>query len=142
MNIMKFTFKLTYENGSKPCMLTLDSDELAKGYQGELFSLALCGSDERVKITLSPKAPIALKLAEVIYDRYFENNERFFSNGFQSWTTSREYSRGDEQKGLHPICQLPFARKYAAPSGDYDFVQYGKNLFHSFTYCYIRNGEK
>ena len=139
---MKFTFKLTYENGSKPCMLTLDSDDLAKGYQGELFSLALCGNDDKVKITLNTKAPLTLKLAEVIYDRYFENNERFFSNGFQSWTTSREYKRGDEQKGLHPICKLPFAKKYAAPSGDYGFCQYGKNLFHGFTYGYIRNGEK
>lgn len=142
MNLKDFTLELTYIADEKQCMVSVEGSELEAGYNHKLFSLALYGDNGRVRITLSPNGKLALKHAEVIYDHYFEKNECFFSNGFQSWTVSREYKRGDEQKGLHPLCRLPFARKYAAPSGDYDFARYGKELFHGFTYCYLRSGDK
>ncbi len=141
MNIKDFTLKITYICDGKPRMETVDGDSVLE-YKNDLFSLSGEVLEDRLKLSLFAQKPVELKMAELIYDRYFENNDRFYANGFQSWTTSREYKRGDEQRGLHPLAKLPVAKAYATASGDYDFAQYGKDLFHSVTYCYLRNGEK
>lgn len=148
MNLKDFTLKLTYLDGDKAKVEQLYYDDLSRGFENDAFILNENCEDSRVRITLSPKRPVDLKSAELIYDHYFEINEQFFANGFQSWTTSREYGRnslklyGAEQKGLNPICNLPYARKLAGATGDYDFAQYGKDLYHSFTYTYLRREDK
>lgn len=142
MNLKDYTLKITYLSEGKPCMLTVDSDDIAKSYDDGTFALLEDGGANALHVTLRTKKPVALKLAEVIYDHYFATDEKFFANGFQSWTLSREYSHGDVQKGLFSICKLPVIRDYAGASGDYHFAQYGKNLYHGFTYCYLRNGSK
>ena len=142
MNLKDFTVKLTYIADGKPQMLTVDSDEVVKGFDNGLVKLAEDGDTNAVRIYLHTYKPLELKLAEVIYDHYFASDEKFFGGGFQSWTVSREYAHGDVQKGLAPICKLPVARELAGATGDYHFVQYGKSLYHSFTYTYLRNGDK
>lgn len=82
------------------------------------------------------------ELAELIYDHYYEQTERFFVNGFQSWTSSREYKRNDVQYGLRTLSKLPIVRTFSGASGDYAFTEYGKDLYHSFSYTYFRIDEK
>lgn len=142
MNLKDYTLKITYLSDNKPCMLTVDGDDVVKGYDDGTFALKDEGGANGVRIVLGTKKPVGLKLAEVIYDHYFATHEKFFANGFQSWTVTREFAHGDVQKGLSPICKLPVARDFAGSSGDYYFAQYGKNLYHGFTYSYLRNGSK
>ncbi len=140
MNLKDYTLKITYVADGKPCMLTVDGCTLADGFSNGVFSVKEDGDCDSVHIILQSDKPVALKSAEVIYDHYFATDERFFANGFQSWTVSREYAHGDIQKGLSAVCSLPKIREFAGASGDYFFTRYGKNLYHGFTYCYLRNG--
>ncbi|HKL94187.1 MAG TPA: alpha-galactosidase [Clostridia bacterium] len=102
-------------------------------------------SANKLKISIIP-AVKGIKLISVAlsYKHDFGANEKFFVNGYQSWTTSREYDKDDKQKGLNFPCNaIPLARTFASSSGDYDFTRYGgKGYFHSFTYTYLRNDDK
>ena len=142
MNIKDFTLKLAYKlNGKEHCE-TVEYAALAEGFSNGVIALKEDGGEGRVKITLTATSAVELTLAEVIYGHYFETGDAVFVNGYQSWTTSREYKHGEQQYGLSAICKLPIARDYAGSSGDYHFTQYAKDLYHSFTYTYIRNGAK
>lgn len=134
MDIKDYTLKVVYELGGTEYTTHGDDDVL---------SFTDNGDKSHVLITVNAKKTVKIKLAELIYDHYFESQERFFANGYQSWTTSREYKIGDRQYGLKfPCSALKIARVFAAASGDYEFTEYGKDLFHSHTYTYLRHGDK
>lgn len=46
------------------------------------------------------------------------------------------------QYGLRSLSKLPIVRKFSGVSGDYAFTEYGKDLYHGFTYTYFRKDEK
>ena len=143
MKLKEFTLKLAYKLGGKETSLVLDSADVFAGYSDNQIGVTAQGGDGALKIKLKAESEVELTLAELIYDRYYEKGDAFFANGFQSWTVSREYRHGEQQKGLSAICRaIPVAKKFAGASGDYHFTQYGRDLYHSFTYTYVRNGDK
>lgn len=142
MNVKDYTLKIRYKVDGCENEESVESAQLVSGFENNLFSVKDVCENDGVKIVLNVKSAIELTLAEVIYGHYFETNEKFFVNGFQSWTTSREYKRGERQYGLRNVSSLPFARTLSGASGDYAFTEYGKDLYHSFTYTYFRRGDK
>ena len=142
MNIKDYTLKLGYRVSGKRKEESVEYSLVKNGYEGEDIVLRDDGDENHVKIVLSAKGDVQIDLAELIYDHYFENNERFFANGFQSWTSTREYKRRDVQYGLRSLSKLPLVRKFSGASGDYAFTEYGKDLYHSFSYTYFRKHEK
>lgn len=104
------------------------------------------GVRRRVTITAENFAACTMNLrvrAAVMYDgRAFCDDDAFFAAGYQSWTTAREYTRKDRQKGLRlPIRALsfiPIVKKCAGASGDYSFTPYRRRVFHSVGYTYLR----
>ena len=104
------------------------------------------GVRRRVTITAENFAACTMNLrvrAAVMYaERAFCADDAFFAAGYQSWTTAREYTRKDRQKGLRlPIRALsfiPIIKKCAGASGDYSFTPYRKEVFHSVGYTYLR----
>ena len=142
MNLKEFTLKIGYRVNGKYNEESLDSSNVRNGYSGEYFDVRDEGGENAVKIVVNAKTPVKAELAELIYDRYYEQTERFFANGFQSWTSSREYKRTDTQYGLRTLSNLPIARTFSGASGDYAFTEYGKSLYHSFSYTYFRIDEK
>lgn len=133
MNVKDYTLKVQYELDGRLVAITENDDVL---------SFEDKGGEIAVKIVMRAKKPVRIKLAELIYDNYFDSDEWFFANGYQSWTTSREYKRGDTQYGLRKFSKFGLGKKFAGACGDYAFTEYGKDLFHSFTYTYLRIGEK
>ena len=109
------------------------------GWENDDFSTIKEVSEEGVKVTLVPKKELQLKNAYLKADYVFEGEDRIFVNGYQSWTTSREYTKNDVQKGLLHLAKYQPVRSYSALFGDYDFQKYysvpGK--FHSYSYSYI-----
>lgn len=94
MNIKDYTLKIGYRIGGKCKEESVEYALVKNGcYDGEDIRICDFGDADHVKIVVSAKSKIELTLAELIYDRYFENNERFFANGFQSWTSTREYKK-------------------------------------------------
>lgn len=142
MNVKDYTLKVCYRLNGVEHEDNVDAKQLISGFENDLFSAKDVSDADRVKITINCKKPTELTLAELIYDHTYGNEERFFVNGYQSWTTSREYKKGDRQFGLRSFSNLPFARKQSGAVGDYHFTEYGKDLFHSFTYAYFKNGDK
>ena len=104
------------------------------------------GVRRRVTITAENFAACTINLrvrAAVMYaERAFCADDAFFAAGYQSWTTAREYTRKDRQKGLRlPIRALsfiPIVKKCAGASGDYSFTPYRRGVFHSVGYTYLR----
>lgn len=142
MNLKDYTLKIGYLVGGKYVEDSIEFAQVKGGYSSERFDLVDEGGEDAVKIVIYPHEEMKIELAELIYDHYFENKERFFCNGFQSWTSSREYKKGDVQYGLRSLSKLPIARDFSGASGDYRFCEYGRDLYHGFSYCYFRIDEK
>ena len=142
MNIKDYTLKIGYRLDGKYQEESIDSCDINNGYSDEIFDVRDEGGENAVKIVVNAKKAVKAELAELIYDHYYEQTERFFANGFQSWTSSREYKRNDVQYGLRTLSKLPIVRTFSGASGDYAFTEYGKDLYHSFSYTYFRIDEK
>lgn len=104
-------------------------------------------TDNAVKITINPKPDVKMELVELKLssNRTFVDGDRFFANGYQAWTTSREYTVVDKLRRPNPIYKaLDIASKFIATSSDFLFFEPEKKAgcFHSYTYTYIRNDEK
>ena len=107
------------------------------------YTVEFTADDDSLKLSLKTTMPLDLKRIGVTYERGFvqSENERFFANGYQSWSLTREYAYNDFQNGISPIAKR-FASLNAmvTASGDYNFVEYPAKggLFHGYTYCYFR----
>jgi len=142
MNIKECTLKLGYKVCGRFVDLTISYSDILSTYQNSDISVIDKGLDDSINIIVKPNKKIDLYQCQLILDHYYDNNEWFFANGYQSWTTSREYKKGDTQYGLRSICKLPKISMIPGCMGDYHFTEYGKNLYHSFTYTYLRYADK
>ena len=94
-------------------------------YQNEHYVIEEKADESGIKTVITPKEKLELISFSLSYNRKCVNEERFFSNGYQSWTTSAEYTADKKQKGLPAIVRLlPIGRKLATPAGDYNFTKY------------------
>lgn len=137
MELKKYRFKVKYQMDGKVYSAT-ESNAAIKFEDSSAVK-------NQLKISITPLSkPVKLLSVALIYDYKFKENEKFFYNGYQSWTTSREVTRNDVQKGLlFPCNVIPIAKTFANASGDYRFTRYGKSgFFHSFTYAYLKNDDK
>ena len=111
-------------------------------YQNQHYTIeANADGDNGVRFVFVPREKIELVSFELKYLRKTVPGEKFFVNGYQAWTTSREMGADDVQKGLTPLAKvIPFAKVLLELTGDYAFTEYsGKpGRFHSFTYTYFR----
>lgn len=115
------------------------------GYSGPHFSVITVNDESGVKLTLIPSRPITLISASLEFWHEYEKNEKFFVNGYQSWTTSGEMSSDDIYRGTTPLAGVTkYTKDMAITSGDYAFARYEPRLgfFHSFTYTYLRRGDE
>ena len=116
-----------------------------ESYQTVDYTIEETCSSENVKLVITPKKDIELVSVELKYMHPTKTGERFYINGYQAWTTSREVCVDDKQKGLTPLTKLTKTGfDLAALSGDYYFIKYPKTSgkFHSFTYTYYRKKAK
>lgn len=115
------------------------------GYSGPHFSVITVNDESGVKLTLIPSRPITLISASLEFWHEYEKNEKFFVNGYQSWTTSSEMSAEDIYRGTTPLAGVTkYTKDMAITSGDYAFTRYEPRpgFFHSFTYTYLRRGDE
>ena len=131
----KFKPSLVYMiNGEKRSSSNVDTAD---------FSLDLSVNDSKIKCVLHPKKELDLISFSLETARQMTDDERFFVNGFQSWSTSREVRKTDAVKGVNSIARISaFTWHLASMSGDYLFEKYDNvpGHFHSFTYTYFRKG--
>lgn len=113
----------------------------AKGNDTADYSVTVEKGENTVKYILRPKKKMELINAYLSGKYEYKDGDRVFANGYQSWTTTREYKACDVQKGLSGLGKYPPVRTFASFFGDYDFQNYTseKGVFHSYSYTYVNS---
>lgn len=120
-----------------------DTKVLLEGKTSEYLDAEYSVTDDAVKLTLKPKAPVELIWARFEFDHEFKDDDKYFVNGYQSWSTSREYTKNDFQPHAADWLKLLKADKFAGLASEMWVC--GKETksgsFHSHCYTYIKNKE-
>jgi len=122
--------------------------DLIKAYENDDLSVSWSLTQERqaqrLRISLKPKAKLELYRFGLVINTIFNQTDRIFLNGYQSWTDSHEHALSDKQDRLSSFA-LNFNKKYQfSKYGDYEFYKphKGKGYFHGYTYAYIRDDKE
>lgn len=110
--------------------------EIMEEIKGDIFTL-----------TLLPKTDITFQKFAVTGDISFSQNSKFFVNGYQSWTVSREYAPNEDMRAdFNPKFLSVFDKKKLNirgiwGAGDLTFHKYPEKagIFYGYSYAYIRN---
>ena len=97
-----------------------------------------------LRLFLLPKKPVQILEFYVQLDYLFHDDSKFFANGFQSWTDTKEFTRNDTTPDLNTIGRSPFGKMFGMKYvGDYTFIHSDckKGQFHSHGFAYVRNGK-
>lgn len=131
-----YSFALEYKLGDKIVRFN--------GKSSELYEIEENVRPNGLEITIIPKTSLAVVSAYVDFDFAYALSDKVYVNGYQSWSTSREYTAEDVQPGLMGLGKYPPVRNYCRIFGDYDFQTYSgkKGKFHSYSYTYVKRGEK
>ena len=115
-------------------------DVQQNAFDGRGFTFKLDVTDKSIKGVLTAKLNLTMTSFEIETEKDFDSDDLFFANGYQAWTTSREFSKYDTFDGLMKLAGITkFTKHFAGLSGDYHFESYGeKGKFHGYTYCYFR----
>ena len=63
---------------------------------GENFEWTFSEKDNRLIASVTAKKKLTMQRFDVIFQYAYQPDDRFFANGYQSWTSSREYMRSDQ----------------------------------------------
>lgn len=109
-------------------------------YENEYFDLSLEQEKTSLKAVLTAKKDLCLNDFELTTSRAFRDDDLFFANGFQSWSTTEEHRKTDVTFGLPKVVTFQnFVKTQAGQMGDYFYTDYGTpGNFHSFTFTYFR----
>ncbi len=112
--------------------------------ENDVYSLNVTEDGNRYTVTLTPKKPFEVVefYAEMPYE--FKKGDRFFGNGYQSWTKTREYKADEIMRGVIKLSNISeYTKGIARKTGDEWMIKYSEKPgeFHSHCYTYIRNGK-
>ena len=136
MDSFRFTVKYRYEG-----QLYKTHKERCVHYEIEKVV-----DDDKISLFITPK--VEMNMLDISLDtaRAFDDNDVFFGNGFQAWTTSREYRKTDVSDVFcSPVRKMAkWIDDYETASGDYRFFEPDKGAghFHSWTYTYFKKDGK
>lgn len=92
----------------------------------------------RVTVTILALNDIELLSAVQVEERKYYKSDRFFLNGYQSWTDSFEYAYSDKLKNAAKLPKF-LNKKFAFKNyGDSHFYKYQKNVLHAFDVSYVK----
>lgn len=112
------------------------------------FMIDIEESERLLSLTVKPNKKIEFIKFEMTTAYKFNNAQRIFTNGYQSWTVSKEYSPTGAMDEFNPRI-LGVQKKLFNPlgiwgAGDLTFHQYPERagIFYGYSYGYIRSGEE
>lgn len=121
----------------------------AKELESAHFSIEKQEDGCRTTMYLNAKEPLTIQKFQIAYPYQFNQDNRVFVNGYQSWTDSREYFIDEEMKGLSRFTEFyvktPLVKKIGiGKSGDYFICKYPrrKGLFYGWSYGYVRTNNR
>ena len=136
----------SYEGDEKTLVFSLPGENEDRNVKitGTAFQTAVSekalAESRIVKLMIYPKREIRIKTVQLILPKVISEKSYFFSNGYQSWTESREYSPGEKQKPMRRILSY-WIKKYRLEylGDEYFSRRFYKNYeAFSYTYTYLR----
>ncbi len=109
--------------------------------QTENVSLKVTQKGRCISVRVRAEEEIVLEELCAVYSHAFNESDRIFLNGYQSWTDSTEHGIADKMRGLRHI-PAQLRTKYALSQyGDYSFSDYdtAPGVMHGWSYGYIRD---
>ncbi|MBQ9530530.1 MAG: alpha-galactosidase [Eubacterium sp.] len=106
------------------------------------FSLDIKSDENSLKIVLTPNTDIRIQKFFVTRKYDFSSESKFFANGFQSWSDTKEFAKEERMAGLGLVGKSLFGKVFGLNNvGDYNFVEAEKEAgkFHSHSFAYVRN---
>jgi len=90
----------------------------------------------RLQLYLHPKRELSIRKFELELEWAYQQEDKLFCNGYQSWTDSKEFRIWEKMENI-----AAFLHELTSRSGDYTFYPYcgQKGFLHGYTYTYIRN---
>ena len=95
---MKKNYVIKYLSGGK--IVTSNATE------NEFYSLDISDADGRYTVTLNPKKDFELVDFYVEMPYEFKAGDKFFANGYQSWTNTREFTADEIRKGTIKLSHI------------------------------------
>lgn len=133
---MNYRLNFTYKADNQKKTVDCQNDDVAFDLQQNANGL---------KLTVIPKKAISDISFYLEREYDFSSDKRFFANGFQSWTDTKEFAKGEMMAdegliGRGIFGKSPFGINLV---GDYTFVDQPKEygVFHSISFAYVRNGK-
>lgn len=117
--------------------ILISSDKL----ENNDYKINIINDNNRTKIAIIPKNNIILKNAYIVIDYNYKIDDLLYLNGYQSWTDTKEYRINEKLPSINKLPKFLINKFHFDKYGDYSFVKYKKNEYHSFTYSYIRNND-
>ena len=109
--------------------------------QTENVSLKVTQKGNCISVRVRAEDEIVMQELSAVYEHLFNESDRIFLNGYQSWTESTEHRVSEKMRGLRHI-PAQLRSKYALTQyGDYNFADYDTEagVLHGWTYGYIRD---
>ncbi|MCR5208323.1 MAG: hypothetical protein K6C14_07615, partial [Eubacterium sp.] len=72
------------------------------------FTFEMTEQINTLKVILTPNKPVRILEFYVQLDYKFYPTSRFFANGFQSWTDTKEFTREETVSDLNTIGKSPY----------------------------------
>ena len=123
---------------------SLNGTKITDCAAGENFDWTCSVKDDRMTASVTAKKKLTMQRFDIIFQYTYQPDDRFFANGYQSWTSSREYMRADQMPKITRLAKGEKLFNFAGISSDCRFVneptQAGQ--FHSHCYTYIKNNGK
>ncbi|MRG96337.1 glycoside hydrolase family 36 protein [Polyangium spumosum] len=95
-----------------------------------------------LSVTLHADVDLAVEALTLRYEFPVREGDRFFLNGYQSWTDTREFSPDERIHPFPPLARPALERFFRTNHyGDYDIVPPSGRSLHGFTYFYLREAE-
>jgi len=131
---VEYKLRITYEQ---------DDNILITSKSNKHLDIQVGSEDGRLSMVLTAREDISLLECFVSFEHSFEEQDKIFCNGYQSWTASREYGVHDKEKGLVGLGKFFPANSFTSLFGDYSFYKYTNisGKFHGYTYGYTRRGD-
>lgn len=131
---MNYKLNFSYKIGKELKTTEISNDDV---------SFDLRQAENGLTLTVIPKKEISDISFYLEREYEYPQDSRFFANGFQSWTDTKEFAKNELMadegivgKGL--FGKSPFGMNLV---GDYTFVEQSKEcgVFHSISFAYVRN---
>lgn len=132
--LMDYKLRITYEQDDNILITSKSNDDL---------DIQVVDEQDKLKMVLTAHKELSLIECAISFDYTFEPSDKIFCNGYQSWTTSKEYGVNDKEKGLLGFGKHFPISEFTSLFGDYSFYKYTNisGKFHGYTYGYNRRGE-